>query len=208
MEPGYLTTVFFHFWLMKYSQPYCFAGLSPGQEIIQMFSVFGTGLRFWHKTCLSGSTSLCELWSVTGTYSWLFLLPEDAVANMATWAQFCTYPCATPGQPCLSAELGKETPLPSPSSLLTDTFAGRKQWSQKGCSCHCPAIGCRGEQCTDTGTGQGHSQDRLLRRAVQDKGSAGRMRDVSHRHEVQRTVPQVFSVHRNWGHRSIVITNI
>lgn len=41
MEPHYLTTVFFHFWLMKYSQPGHRAGLSPGQEITQMF------LRFW-----------------------------------------------------------------------------------------------------------------------------------------------------------------
>lgn len=61
MEPGYLTTVFFHFLLMNYGQPGHLAGLIPCQETIQMFSVFGTGLRCWHKTCLSGSTSLCEL---------------------------------------------------------------------------------------------------------------------------------------------------
>lgn len=158
-------------WVLDRKLPRCSSG-------------FGTGLRFWHKTCLSGSTSLCELWNVTGFIylficSWVYLLPEDAVADMEMWARFCTSPCSTPGQPWRA---GKQRPIPSPSSLLSDT--GRKQRHKERLLFPLPCCWAVQRHQDRAGT--------LSGKAPQDKGSTERMRDMSHRHGVQRPMSQMF----------------
>lgn len=115
---------------MKYSQPGHLAGLSPCQDIVQ-FSVFGTGLRFWHKTFLSGSTSLCELWSVTGTCSWVFLLPEDALIWNCE-PDFALIPVQLQGShACLQSWESRHACLHLPHCWLTGLQAGNIKTSER-----------------------------------------------------------------------------